>query len=162
MNHDDITASHRSRIACVYVRQSSVHQVQHHQESLRRQRDLVERAVALGWPRDRVTIIDEDQGETAARSGERVGFDEMVAQAALGKVGLILGLDVSRISRSNRTWYHLLDICSICQTLIGDAEGIYDPRTYNDRLLLGLKGTMSEAELHMMKQRLVEAMRSKA
>ena len=162
MNRDDITAAHRARLACVYVRQSSTHQVLHHQESLRRQRDLVERAVDLGWPRDGITVIDQDLGETAARSGERAGFEEMVAQAAVGKIGIILGLDVSRISRGNRNWYHLLDICAIRETLIADAEGLYDPRAYNDRLLLGLKGTMSEAELHMMKQRLVEAMRSKA
>jgi DNA invertase Pin-like site-specific DNA recombinase len=162
MNPDEITAAHRARLACVYVRQSSAHQVLHHQESLRRQRDLVNRAADLGWPRDRIRVLDQDLGETASRSGERAGFDEMVAQAAVGALGIILGLDVSRISRSNRNWYHLLDICAIRQTLIADAEGIYDPRAYNDRLLLGLKGTMSEAELHMMKQRLVEAMRSKA
>lgn len=162
MNRDEISPAQRARRVCVYVRQSSLHQVRQHPESQRRQRELVERAVALGWPPERITVFDQDLGETAARSGERAGFDEMVAQTALGQVGLILGLDVSRISRSNRNWYHLLDICAIRQTLIGDAEGIYDPRAYNDRLLLGLKGTMSEAELHMMKQRLVEAMRSKA
>ena len=162
MTRDDITAAHRARLACVYVRQSSTHQVLHHQESLHRQRNLVERAADLGWPRERITVIDQDLGETAARSGERAGFEEMVAQAAVGKIGIILGLDVSRISRGNRNWYHLLDICAIRETLIADGEGLYDPRAYNDRLLLGLKGTMSEAELHMMKQRLVEAMRSKA
>jgi DNA invertase Pin-like site-specific DNA recombinase len=162
MNREEITPAHRARLACVYVRQSSTHQVVHHQESLRRQRDLVDRAFDLGWPRDQIVVFDQDLGETASRSGERAGFDEMVAEAAVGKIGIIFGLDVSRISRGNRNWYHLLDICAIRQTLIADAEGLYDPRSYNDRLLLGLKGTMSEAELHMMKQRLVEAMRSKA
>jgi DNA invertase Pin-like site-specific DNA recombinase len=162
MNREDITSSHRARTAYVYVRQSSLHQVAHHQESLRRQRQLEDRAVELGWPRDRVVVVDEDLGYSAARGGRRSGFAQMVAQAALGHVGIIFALEVSRISRGSRDWYHLLDICAITRTLIADGEGLYDPRAYNDRLLLGLKGTMSEAELHLMKQRLVEAMRSKA
>jgi DNA invertase Pin-like site-specific DNA recombinase len=162
MNRDDIRPAHRQRLAYVYVRQSTAHQVIHHRESQRRQRRLVERAVELGWPRGNLVVVDEDLGETASRSGQRAGFDEMVAEAALGKIGIIFALEVSRISRGNRNWYHLLDICAITHTLIADTEGIYDPRSYNDRLLLGLKGTMSEAELHMIKQRLVEAVRSKA
>lgn len=162
MNRDDILPGHRGRLAYVYVRQSTAHQVLHHQESQRRQRRLVERALELGWPRERLVVVDEDLGETASRSGHRAGFDQMVAEAALGKIGIIFALEVARISRGNRNWYHLLDICGITDTLIADADGIYSPRTYNDRLLLGLKGTMSEAELHLIKQRLVEAVRSKA
>jgi DNA invertase Pin-like site-specific DNA recombinase len=163
MNPDDITAQHRARLACVYVRQSTLHQVLHHQESQRRQRQLVERALELGWPDDRVTVVDEDLGHSASSGSQRRrGFEDLVTQTAMGNIGLILGLDVSRISRANRDWYYLLDICSVTQTLIADAEGLYDPRSYNDRLLLGMKGTMSEAEIHLIKQRLVEAMRAKA
>jgi DNA invertase Pin-like site-specific DNA recombinase len=162
MNPEQIAARHRSRSAYVYIRQSSQHQVLHHHESQRRQRSLVDRALALGWTRDFVVEIDEDLGRSAARSRERSGFSKMVAAAALGKVGLILALEVSRLIRGNRDWYHLLDICAVTGTLIADAEGLYDPRAYNDRLLLGLKGTMSEAELHVMKQRLAEAVRAKA
>lgn len=116
----------------------------------------------MGWSPDRIRIIDDDLGQSAARHVDRSGFAGMVGEAALGDVGLILGIEVSRLSRGNRDWYHLLDICAVTGTLIGDGEGLYDPGSYNDRLLLGLKGTMSEAELHVMKQRLVEAMRSKA
>lgn len=162
MNRDQITSGHRARLACVYIRQSTLRQVAEHPESQRRQRALVERALDLGWPRERVVLVDEDLGRSAARTGQRLGFHDLVAQAALGKIGILLVLEVARLSRSNRDWYHLLDICAVTATLIGDAEGLYDPRAYNDRLLLGLKGTMSEAELHLMKQRLVEAMRSKA
>jgi DNA invertase Pin-like site-specific DNA recombinase len=162
MNPDQITSEHRSRPAYVYIRQSSQHQVVHHAESQRRQRHLVERALRLGWKLERIVEVDEDLGQSAGRSQLRSGFEKMVAQAALGQVGLIVGLEVSRLSRGNRSWYHLLDICAVTGTLLADAEGLYDPRTYNDRLLLGLKGTMSEAELHMIKQRMVEAMHSKA
>jgi DNA invertase Pin-like site-specific DNA recombinase len=162
MNREDITSDHRARVAYVYVRQSSLAQVAHHPESQRRQRQLLHRALELGWSQDRIVVVDEDLGHTAARSGQRSGFQQMVATAALGQVGIILALEVSHISRGSRDWYHLLDICAITKTLIADGEGLYDPRAYNDRLLLGLKGTMSEAELHLMKQRLVEAMRSKA
>ncbi len=162
MNPDQIRDQHRSRPAYIYIRQSSAHQVLHHRESGRRQRGLQRRAVELGWARERVVVVDEDLGHSAGRSHRRAGFQDLVARAALGKVGLILALEVSRLTRSNRDWYHLLDICAVTGTLIGDADGLYDPGSYNDRLLLGLKGTMSEAELHLMKQRLVEAVRSKA
>ena len=162
MNREQITAQHRSRFAYVYIRQSTAHQVAHHLESQRRQRALVERACELGWPAELVVQVDEDLGISASGSQHRLGFHDMVAQVALNKIGIILAIEVSRLSRSNRDWYHLLDICAVTCTLIGDAEGLYDPRAYNDRLLLGLKGTMSEAELHLMKQRLVEAMREKA
>ncbi len=162
MNRDQITDKHRSRMAVVYIRQSSRHQVLHHRESQRRQRDLVGRATELGWSADQIQVVDDDQGVTASRSGSRFGFEEMVAMAALGKIGIILALEVARLARGNHDWYHLLDVCGITGTLIADDEGLYDPGTYNDRLLLGLKGTMSEAELYLIKQRLVEAVRAKA
>ena len=145
MNRDQITDKHRSRMAVVYVRQSSQHQVVHHRESQRRQRDLVGRATELGWSADQIQVVDDDQGVTASRSGSRFGFEEMVAMTALGKIGIIFALEVARLARGNHDWYHLLDVCGITGTLIADDEGLYDPGTYNDRLLLGLKGTMSEA-----------------
>ena len=146
MNREQITASQRSRLAYVYVRQSSLRQVRENLESQKRQRALTHHAVDLGWSRERVVEVDEDLGLSAARaSRKRVGFQDMVADVALGKIGLVLALEVSRLSRSNRDWYHLLDICAVTFTLIADGEGLYDPRSYNDRLLLGLKATMSEA-----------------
>jgi DNA invertase Pin-like site-specific DNA recombinase len=162
MTPDQIGEAHRKRLAMVYVRQSSAHQVAHHRESQRRQRDFVRRASELGWPRERIRTIDEDQGRSGSRSGQRSGFEEMVTLTALGKTGIVLALEVARLARGNHDWYRLLDVCSITGTLIGDDEGLYDPRAYNDRLLLGLKGTMSEAELHLIRQRLVEATRTKA
>ena len=162
MNLEQISAHHLSRMAYVYVRQSSRHQVTNHLESQRRQRQLVERPLALGWRQEQIAMVDDDMGRSAARGQVRNGFTEMVSETAMGKVGIILAIEVSRLSRSNHDWYHLLDICSVTHTLIADVEGVYDPRDYNDRLLLGLKGTMSEAELHLMKQRLVESMRAKA
>jgi len=162
MNPEQITASHRSRLAYVYIRQSSYHQVLHHQESQRRQRGFLEQALEFGWPRERVVLVDEDLGQSAARSQARSGLEKMVAEAALGNLGIILALEISRLSRGNRDWYHLLDVCGVTGTLLADGEGLYDPRVYNDRLLLGLKGTMSEVELHVMKERMVEAVRAKA
>jgi DNA invertase Pin-like site-specific DNA recombinase len=162
MNPSEIAASHRSRLAFVYVRQSTQHQVMHHLESQRRQRSLHDRALDLGWNQDLIRVVDEDLAQSAARCQGRTGFQNMIAEAALGNIGIILALEVSRLSRNNRDWYHLLDICAVTQTLLADAEGLYDPRAYNDRLLLGLKGTMSEAELHIMNQRLIDAMRAKA
>lgn len=116
----------------------------------------------LGWSRGRIQYVDEDQGKSGSRTGNRFGFEGMVALAALGKVGLILAIEVSRLARGNRDWYYLLDICSITSALIADEEGLYDPASYNDRLLLGLKRTMSEVELHLIKQRMVEATLAKA
>lgn len=162
MNVDQITPHHRSRLAYVYIRQSTGHQVAHHPESRRIQRSFSERAVALGWAREQVMDIDGDLGESASRGNIREAFEQMVAEVALGKVGLILAFQASRLSRGNKDWYHLLDVCAVTRTLICDGEGLYDPQSYNDRLLLGLKGTMSEAELHLMKQRLVEAIQSRA
>jgi excisionase family DNA binding protein len=162
MNRDRISRQQHSRLAYVYVRQSSSYQVMHHQESRLRQRALVDRALELGWEQDRVVLVETDLGHSAARSQKRSGFQQMVARTALGEVGIVLGLEVSRLARGNHDWYHLLDICAITGTLIADGEGLYDPKAYNDRLLLGLKGTMSEAELHILKQRMVEAVRAKA
>ena len=145
MNPEQVSDRHRRRLALVYVRQSSPHQVIHHQESQRRQRQFVHRAEQLGWVADQIQVVDDDLGQSGSRSGQRFGFEEMVSRTALGQIGLILALEVARLARSNRDWYHLLDVCALTATLIADEEGLYDPASYNDRLLLGLKGTMSEA-----------------
>ncbi len=157
-----ITADHLRRCAFVYVRQSSAAQVAHNRESTDRQYQLVDRAVALGWHRDQVSTIDEDLGVSGSGLTERSGFAHMTAQVALGHAGLILGLEVSRLARNNADWYRLLDLCSVTNTLIGDADGIYHPSLFNDRLVLGLKGTMSEAELHVLRARLNGGIRNKA
>jgi DNA invertase Pin-like site-specific DNA recombinase len=149
-----IDARHRQRAAVVYVRQSTAHQVLHHQESTKVQYSLVERAVELGWPRERVVVIDDDLGQSAARADARPGFQRLVAEVGLDHVGIVLGVEMSRLARSCRDWHHLLEVCALFGTLLSDLDGVYDPSLYNDRLLLGLKGTMSEAELHLMKQRL--------
>ena len=152
--HAKIKPSHVSRIAIVYVRQSSAAQVEHNRESTARQYALTQRAAALGWSADRVTVIDEDLGLSGATTHQRSGFARMTAEVALSHVGIILGLEVSRMARNNADWYRLLDLCSMTDTLIGDADGVYHPSLFNDRLLLGLKGTMSEAELHVLRARL--------
>ena len=141
------------RLAVVYVRQSTMQQVLHNQESTRAQYALVEQAVALGWSQKRVLIIDDDLGKSGAEAENRFGFQRLVAEVGLNHVGLILGIEISRLARSNKDWHQLLEICALFATLIADHDGIYDPSNYNDRLLLGLKGTMSEAELHLLKQR---------
>jgi excisionase family DNA binding protein len=159
---EKITASHRARDAYVYVRQSTLLQVQVHTESLARQYDLRQRAVGLGWPAHQVVVIDEDLGRSGASTAGRAGFSELVADVGLGKAGIILALEVSRLARSNADWYQLLDLCALTDTLIADTDGIYHPGSYNDRLILGLKGTMSEAELHLIRSRLTEGLRHKA
>jgi DNA invertase Pin-like site-specific DNA recombinase len=159
---EKVTASHRSRDAYVYVRQSTLLQVQVHTESLARQYDLRQRAMALGWPAYQVVVIDEDLGRSGASAAGRSGFSELVADVGLGKAGIILALEVSRLARSNADWYQLLDLCALTDTLIADADGIYHPAAYNDRLILGLKGTLSEAELHLIRSRLTEGLRHKA
>ena len=159
---EKITASHRARDAYVYVRQSTLLQVQVHAESLARQYDLRQRAVLLGWPARQVVVIDEDLGRSGANAAGRSGFCDLVADVGLGKAGIILALEVSRLARSNADWYQLLDLCALTDTLIADADGIYHPASYNDRLVLGLKGTLSEAELHLMRSRLTEGLRHKA
>src|SRR6202042_2837581 len=157
-----ITASHLARVACVYLRQSSAAQVEHNRESTARQYALVTKAAELGWPAQQVLVIDEDLGVSGSGIVERSGFARLTAEVALGHVGLVLGLEVSRLARNNADWYRLLDLCGLTDTLIGDADGIYHPAMFNDRLLLGLKGTMSEAELHIIRARLNGGIRNKA
>jgi excisionase family DNA binding protein len=159
---DKISASHRSRDAYVYVRQSTPTQMVQHTESLARQYELRERAVALGWPGHQVVVIDVDLGRSGAQTDGRTGFKELVADVGLGKVGIVLGIEVSRLARNNADWYQLLDLCAITDTLIADADGVYHPADFNDRLVLGLKGTMSEAELHLIKSRLTAGLKHKA
>jgi len=157
-----ISAGHLRRSAFVYVRQSSTAQVEHNRESTERQYRLVDRAVELGWERAQVNIVDKDLGVSGSGLKERSGFAQMTAQVALGHVGIVLGLEVSRLARNNADWYRLLDLCGATDTLIGDADGIYHPGLFNDRLVLGLKGTMSEAELHVLRARLEGGIRNKA
>ncbi len=157
-----ITRQHLDRKACVYVRQSSLAQVQNHRESTARQYELQARAVTLGWAVEQVETIDEDQGKSGASAEGREGFKRLVSEIALGQVGAVLGLEISRLARSCADWYRLLEVAALSRTLIMDADGVYDPNHYNDRLLLGLKGTMSEAELHFLKQRMVGGRRHKA
>jgi len=157
-----IQAHHRERQAIVYVRQSTLQQVERNQESTRLQYALVDRAVALGWPKEFVSVIDDDLGCSAAEAAGRPGFQRLVAEVGLDHVGLILGIDMSRLARSCRDWHQLLETCSLFRTLIADSDGVYDPANYNDRLLLGLKGTLSEAELHVIKQRMLAGKQAKA
>jgi DNA invertase Pin-like site-specific DNA recombinase len=151
---DRIEARHRDRDAVVYVRQSSRRQVLEHSESTRLQYALVERAVALGWARSRVVVIDDDLGFSAAVAGARPGFEKLVTEVSMGRVGLVLGVEMSRLARTGRDWHQLLELCCLSGTLLADLDGVYDPACYNDRLLLGLKGTMSEAELYLIRQRM--------
>jgi DNA invertase Pin-like site-specific DNA recombinase len=157
-----VTSSHTQRAAVIYVRQSSSAQVEHNRESTERQYALVHRAVDLGWDREQVTIIDEDLGLSGSGIAKRAGFARLAADVALAKVGIVLGLEVSRLARNNADWYRLLDLCGMTDTLIGDADGVYHPALFNDRLVLGLKGTMSEAELHILRARLEGGIRNKA
>jgi DNA invertase Pin-like site-specific DNA recombinase len=153
---------HLRRQAIVYVRQSHPQQVLDHVESTARQYGLVDRAVAWGWVRDRIIVIDEDQGQSGQSMVTRLGFQRLLAEVSLDHVGLILGLEMSRLARSNKDWHQLLELCAIFRTLLADADGLYDPTDYNDRLLLGLRGMMNEAELYIMKGRLLEGRRHKA
>jgi DNA invertase Pin-like site-specific DNA recombinase len=157
-----IHASHLQRFAFIYLRQSTAAQVEQNRESTRRQYALASRAVELGWPSQQVTVIDEDLGLSGSGAVERNGFARLAAEVGLGRVGIVLGLEVSRLARNNADWYRLLDLCGLTDTLIGDADGIYHPAEFNDRLLLGLKGTMSEAELHILRGRLLGGIRNKA
>lgn len=153
---------HLQRLAYVYVRQSTLMQVREHTESLQRQYELASRAGDLGWPASRIVVIDEDLGRSGADATARSGFQRLVADVGLGHVGLILGIEVSRLARNNADWYHLLDLCALTDTLLADGDGLYHPRDFNDRLVLGLKGTMSEAELHLIRGRLTAGLRHKA
>src|SRR2546429_5677107 len=145
MSEWKVTASHRSRAAVIYVRQSTLVQVERNRESTARQYDLVSRARELGWPRTAVTVIDEDLGLSGASAAGRAGFAGLAARVGMGQVGIVLSLEVSRLARNNADWYRLLDLAGMTDTLIADADGVYHPAVFNDPLLLGLKGTLSEA-----------------
>ena len=149
-----VLATHRYRAAVVYVRQSTPGQVEHNTESTDRQYALRERAVGLGWARGAVRIIDADLGRSGATTAGRSGFAELTTMVGLGQVGIVLALEVSRLARNNSDWYRLLDLAGMTNTLLADADGVYHPGLFNDRMLLGLKGTMSEAELHVLRARL--------
>jgi DNA invertase Pin-like site-specific DNA recombinase len=157
-----LTASHLRRTAFVYVRQSSQAQLERNVESTSRQYALVQRAIELGFAREQVVVIDEDLGISGSGLSDRSGFARLAAEVALGHAGLVLGLEVSRLARNNVDWYRLLDLCGVTDTVIGDTDGLYHPGSFNDRLLLGLKGTMSEAELHVLRARLEGGIRNKA
>jgi DNA invertase Pin-like site-specific DNA recombinase len=157
-----IGGRHREQLAVVYVRQSTAQQVQRHRESTQLQYGLVERAESLGWPRAQILVIDDDLGFSGASADHRLGFQRLLSEVALDHVGLILGVEMSRLARSCKDWYQLLELCALFGTLICDLDGLYDPSCYNDRLLLGLKGTMSEAELHILHQRMRQGALQKA
>lgn len=159
---EKVLRHHRERLAIVYIRQSTMQQLERNQESTRLQYALVDRALQFGWPRERVVVIDDDLGCSGASVEGRLGFQRLVAEVGLDHVGLVLGVEMSRLARSCRDWHQLLEICALFDTLIADVDGVYDPASYNDRLLLGLKGTMSEAELHILKARMLAGRRAKA
>src|SRR5947208_5027947 len=153
---------HLDRWAIVFVRQSDPQQPIKHPESTARQYGRVDRAIELGWPRERVLVIDDDQGKSGTTAEGRQGFHRLLAEVALDHVGLILGTEVSRPARCCKDWYQLLELCARFGTLLGDSDGLYDPGHHNDRLLLGLKGMMSEAGLHIIKERMNQAKLNKA
>ena len=157
-----VTAAHLSKTALLYVRQSTLKQVLNNTESAIRQYDLRGRAVALGWASDQITVIDIDQGQSGASAADREGFQQLVAEVSLGRAGIVLGLECSRLARNSADWHQLLELCGMTGTLICDEDGLYDPRTFNDRLLLGMKGQMSEAELHFIRARLRGGILSRA
>ena len=157
-----IQPTHTQRAACVYIRQSTPGQVEHNRESTARQYALADRASQLGWSKEQVVIIDDDLGLSGSSTDKRSGFARLTSEVALAHVGIVLGLEVSRLARNNADWYRLLELCGVTDTLIGDSDGVYHPALFNDRLLLGLKGTMSEAELHIIRARLDGGIRNKA
>ena len=161
-SHQKVQHHHLERDAYLYVRQSSMRQVLENTESTRRQYQLRERALALGWQSEQIRVIDCDQGQSGASEVGRDGFQQLVAEVSLGKAGIVMGLEVSRLARNNADWQRLLQLCAFADSLILDQDGLYDPASFNDRLLLGLKGTMSEAELHVLRTRLQEGILSKA
>jgi DNA invertase Pin-like site-specific DNA recombinase len=161
-SQDRIRPEHLDRAAIVYVRQSTRQQVVEHSESTRMQYALVERAVALGWSRARVELIDDDLGHSAATAESRQGFSRLVTEVTMGRVGLVLGVEMSRLARTGRDWHQLIELCSLAGAILADLDGVYDPSYYNDRLLLGLKGTMSEAELYLIRQRMQGGKMAKA
>jgi DNA invertase Pin-like site-specific DNA recombinase len=149
-----VTADHLKRDAYLYVRQSTLRQVAEHGESTQRQYALRDRAIAAGWAAEHVRVIDCDLGKSGSSATKRDGFQELVSEVALGKAGIVMGLEVSRLARNSADWHRLIELCALTATLILDEDGVYDPAEFNDRLLLGLKGTMSEAELHILKSRM--------
>ena len=157
-----VTAGHQKRDAFLYIRQSTLRQVLQNTESTQRQYALQQRAVALGWPLERVHIIDCDLGQSGASTVDREGFQQLVAEVSLGHAGVVLGLEVSRLARNSADWQRLLELCGITDTLILDEDGLYDCNNFNDRLLLGLKGTLSEAELHFLRARMRGGLLNKA
>jgi excisionase family DNA binding protein len=157
-----VTTAHLRRSAAIYVRQSTLLQVEHNRESTLRQYDLAERAVALGWPRPAIVVIDADLGVSGSGRVARSGFASLIEQIALGQIGIVLALEASRLARNNAEWYRLLDLAAITDTLIGDGDSVYHPGMFDDRLLLGLKGTMSEAELQILRARMLGGLRNKA
>lgn len=153
---------HYERSAVVYVRQSTAHQVLNHRESAARQYALVDLAVQLGWSPERIEVIDEDQGQSGSSAEGRNGFQRLLAEVSLNHVGIILGIELSRLARSNKDWHQLIELCAIFGTMLADQDGIYSPTDYNDRLLLGLRGIMNEAELHILQGRMHQALLNKA
>jgi DNA invertase Pin-like site-specific DNA recombinase len=160
--HSKVQARHLTRHAYLYIRQSSLRQVFEHTESTQRQYALKQRAIALGWTHDHIVVVDNDQGLSGASAVDRAGFQTLVTEVGMGRAGIVMGLEVSRLARNSTDWHRLLEICALTDTLILDEDGIYDPAHFNDRLLLGLKGTMSEAELHILRARLIGGMLNKA
>ncbi|KAA1260946.1 hypothetical protein LF1_34880 [Rubripirellula obstinata] len=157
-----IELSHLERLAIVYIRQSSPHQVLENRESTARQYALVEHAITMGWSKDRVLVIDEDQGQSGKSAENRSGFQRLLTEVTMNHVGIVFGLEMSRLARSSKDWHHLLEVCAIFDTLLADQDGVYTACDPNDRLLLGLKGTMSEVELHTMRNRLRRGALNKA
>jgi DNA invertase Pin-like site-specific DNA recombinase len=160
--HQKVNQDHLKRDAYLYVRQSTIRQVFENTESTKRQYALRQHAMALGWRSEQIIVIDSDLGQSGASAVDREGFQRLVADVGMGKAGIVLGLEVSRLARNSTDWHRLLEICALSDTLILDEDGVYDPAHFNDRLLLGLKGTMSEAELHVIKARLQGGILSKA
>jgi DNA invertase Pin-like site-specific DNA recombinase len=161
-SNQSVTAQHLERNAYLYVRQSTLKQVCENTESTRRQYALQDRAVSLGWPRERIVVIDEDLGQSGSTAADRLGFQRLVSEVSLGHAGIVLGLEVSRLARNCTDWHKLLEICALSDTLILDEDGLYDPSDFNHRLLLGMKGTFSEAELHILRARLRGGVLNKA
>src|ERR1700692_4154633 len=161
-SNSKITLGHLHKRAYLYIRQSTLRQVFENTESTQRQYALRQRAIVLGWPAEQIEIIDFDQGQSGASTAEREDFQKLVPEVGLGKAGIVMGLEVSRLARNCADWHRLLEICALSYTLILDEDGLYDPTHFNDRLLLGLKGAMSEAELHVLRARLQGGIRNKA
>jgi len=160
--HQKIKPTHLKRTAYLYIRQSTLRQVFENVESTKRQYALRQHAIALGWAQDQIVVIDSDLGQSGASAADREGFQRLVTEVSLRHAGIVLGLEVSRLARNSMDWHRLLEICALTDTLILDETGVYDPGHFNDRLLLGLKGTMSEAELHVLRARLQGGILNKA